>query len=286
MRHHAELYGNFTFDIIILQGTLYDKRIGGGVYYSSIPFINDNKYSVEIHTVISPITYYNNSLTRYIVQEQFSTKANIFKLIYEGEYRIIMAIDKAPRINIDAGVGKPDVTIVNPVLGEISISLLKRIRAYTKILAIDIQGFMRSINNRNIIIAERTVESIEAIKLSDIVHMSFEEAVQLTLSSDINQISRRLAKINKKAVFIITRDEDPPILVINNRFSVIGTRQKPVRDRTGAGDYFLSTFTKKYIEINDEIESVQHAIKKTTRWLVSRNASLQPTAPKPPPPNL
>lgn len=285
MRYNIRLYGNFTYDIIVIRRELLSERLGGGVYYSSIPFIIDNKYNVKIYAVISPIIYYSSKLLRYIVQEHFSTRTNIFKLIYNGAKRTIIVVDRAPQIDMCIKNEKADVSIVNPVLGEVSTSLLRRIRVDSKIVAIDIQGFARIVNKHNIIVTRRTSDSLEAIKLSNIVHMSLDEAIQLTQANNIDHITTKLSRISKNTLFIITNSENPPILIFRNKYRIIGSRQKPVQDRTGAGDYFLSVFTKEYIETNDEIKSMHYALRETTKWLERRNASSQSTAPKPPPPN-
>ncbi|ADI32196.1 PfkB family carbohydrate kinase [Staphylothermus hellenicus] len=285
MKYNIRLYGNFTYDIIVVQRKLLDKRLGGGVYYSSIPFITDSKYNVKIYTVISPIIYYSNKLLRYIAQEQFSTNTNIFKLIYEGPKRTIIVVDRAPQINMYIKNEKADVSIVNPVLGEISTSLLRQIRMVSKIVATDIQGFSRIVNKQNIIVTKRTSDSLDAMNLSNIVHMGLDEAIHITQAKDVNHIAEKLSKISKNTLFIITNSENPPILIFRDKYMIIGSRQKPVQDRTGAGDYFLSVFTKEYMITNDEIESMHHALRETTKWLEIRNASSQPTALKPPPPN-
>jgi hypothetical protein len=280
MRYDISIYGNFTLDEIIINNIVKTHRIGGGAYYSAKPFINDPKFNLKIHTICNPyINMIEKEYLKHIVCETYSTHINLFTLIYRGEDREIIVHDKLFTLPINASMDNRSHIIANPVLNEIDISLLKRMRHTSRLLAIDIQGFIRRTHGNTIVLIRDSIVK-QVLSISSIVHLSIYEAKKIAgIDSfiDLDILTKYFSKINTETIYIITRDEKPPIIIYRSKYLVLGDTKPKTIDRTGAGDYFLASFVKEYILTNDIIQSTIKAHNNTSNWLISRNASSRPT---------
>jgi hypothetical protein len=281
MKHNISIYGNFTLDEIIIDNMVETRRIGGGAYYSTKPFINDPMFNFKIHTICNPyINMIEEEYLEHIVCEAYSTHINLFTLIYRGEDREIIVHEKLPSLPVNALIDNRSYIIANPVLNEINISLLKKIRHNSKLLAIDIQGFIRRIYNNTVVLVRDSIVK-QVLGTGNIVHLSMYEAKKLVGINyiDLNILTKYFSKINSETIYIITRDEKPPIVIHGGKYSILGDTKPRTIDRTGAGDYFLASFVKEYILTNDITQATIKAHDNTSNWLINRNASSRPTTP-------
>ncbi len=267
------IYGNPTIDEIWISGKLIATRIGGGVFYSSQPFLrNIHKYKIHIEAVLSPRNIELLAQPVY-VYPHYSSRANHFKLIYNDNGREIIVIEKAPQLTNSYVPLNQCVSIVNPVLGEISISVLKTIRYKSKLLALDIQGFIRKEEDGRIVLYKNT-EAYEAIKIADIVHLDLLEASIITGEpvEELEEIIRKLMALDIRYV-VITRQYKDPILIMRDKYQVItypGRKVFRAEDKTGAGDYFLASIVKHYLKCHNIEYVVMNALRETDEWLSSR----------------
>lgn len=267
------IYGNPTIDEIWISEKYITTRIGGGVYYSSQPFLkNTHKYKIHIEGVVSPRNI--ELLTLHVhVYPHFSPRTNHFKLVYNDDGREIMVVDKAPLL-INSYIPINDcISIVNPVLGEINISVLRTIRQKSRLLALDIQGFIRREENGRIVLY-KNAEAYEAINIADIVHLDLFEALIITGKSidELEDIIRELRKLDIRYV-IITRQYMEPILITKDGYKEItysGRRLFKAEDKTGAGDYFLASIVKHYLKHYNIEYAVAEALQETDKWLTNR----------------
>lgn len=260
------IYGNPTIDIVISKDG--DRAImhGGGVYYSSIPFINKG-YNVEVYSVYSPLIH-EHPIRSLIVKRQYSTRTNIFLLDYTGSERSIEVRERSDRLaswNIHDGIC---VSLVNPVLGEVDTSLLRNIRLRSSILAVDIQGFIREQRQHRIHNVFKP-EIIDVFREADIIHMDREE-FDAILSGLTTHDTAQLQKLAKGVIVVTERPNKVTLITREVVRSMVLEMEDLIADKTGAGDYFLSAFTIHYLRETDYVESAYKAHIDTSKWLIYR----------------
>jgi len=269
------LYGNPTIDVII---TKEFKRVtyGGGVYYSALPLIKRG-FTIEVYSVFNT-RLIKHPIASYIVKSQYSSRTNIFNLEYIDNSRVIRVLEKAPAIYSWNSHEDYCYTVVNPVIGEIDISLLKLVRTKSQIIALDIQGFVRDINTKGIIFLKPIPHIFEALMLADIIHADLEEA--LCLVSGHGDLRRGLSMITREARSIVVVTSGSTRILIAHQgvvreINVSG--EYTAIEKTGAGDYFLTAFLLEYLNSNDPFESVYKAHMEVTEWLMNRDRELHRT---------
>jgi len=249
---------------------------GGGVYYSAIP-ITQRGLDLEVYTVLSP-SLINHPVVKYAVKSQYSTRTNIFILEYTGSSRVLRVLEVAPPIYQWNTHSELCYTIVNPVMGEVDISLLKLLRAKSLLIAVDIQGFIRAVNSNGLVFLKSSSEAISVLELADIVHADTEEATCLARCIGDNlPVERALSKLSKysRGVLLVTSGSNKITVVHRGEVRIVEVEDKyRAVEKTGAGDYFLTEYFINYITSNDIVESVHRAHKEVTKWLIIRDKVL------------
>ena len=267
----ACVYGNPTIDIIVREDGSKTVAYGGGSYYSSLPLL-ERGWSVEIYASFSPLVA-SHPIAKYIVKEQYSTRTNVFVLEYRGLTRSIRVLDQAPPLHSSYIHSDLCVSIVNPVLREVSIPLLKAIRSRASILALDLQGFVRGLRGGSIVL-EGGAEALYALEVADIVHADIDEIAALyskeRFLSGVESIHRAL-----RGVLVITDRPSRFIVATSSGVKQLEIEEDYVAlDKTGAGDYFLASYTIHYIDHYEPIEPLYKAHQDTTRWLKARDSRM------------
>jgi len=265
------VYGNPTIDIIVREDGSKTMAYGGGSYYSSLPLL-ERGWNVEIYASFSPLIA-NHPIAKYIVKEQYSTRTNIFVLEYRGLTRSIRVLDQAPPLHSSYIHSGLCVSIVNPVLREVSISLLKAIRSRALILALDLQGFVRGLREGSIVL-EGGAETLYALQVADIIHADIDEIATLynkeRFLSVIEGVCRAL-----RGVLVVTDRPSRFIVVTSSGIKQLEIEEDYVAlDKTGAGDYFLTSYTIHYMDHYEPIEPLYKAHQDTTRWLKARDSKI------------
>lgn len=261
------IYGNPTLDIIIHVDHEKTISYGGGVYYSSIPFL-ERGFNIEVYSVLSPLIH-GHPIRRYIVLRQYSARTNIFLLDYTGSHRRIYVLERSDKLaywNIHDDIC---ISIVNPVLGEMDTTHLRYIRMRSTLLAVDIQGFIRSVSNGKII---HTCESdvLNVLREADIIHMDREE-YDFLRSILANLYSIDMQRVVKGVILITERPNKISLITRDYRRDLTTDLDSRVIDKTGAGDFFLSSFVIHYLKEMNYEESAYKAHIDTSRWLMSRD---------------
>lgn len=205
---------------------------------------------------------------KYVEPAQYSARANVFLLKYFDERREMEILDKSPPLypwNYHRGICS--ISIVNPVMGEISYSLVKTIRNYSLFVGLDVQGFIRQAFNGKISLSMH--DSLFAILgNADLVHMDLEELYAITGLGDLELAVKALASKLSRPIIAVTRGPEPPIIVYRGRAEVIDEKRYPSNDKTGSGDFFLGDLAYyvfiEGMEIGEAVISTREDIDK---WL-------------------
>lgn len=270
------IYGNPTIDIIKLSRREEYLAYGGGSYYSSIPLLSRGE-SVEVYAVYTP-RLVGHPISKLIVKAQHSSRTNTFLLNYtssgEREVRVLEVSESLYPWNSHEGLC---YTIVNPVLREVSLDMLKYLKHKSLMVAVDIQGFVRFVEN-GIVKTRPDPQGISVLSEADVVHLDLEEALSLSGSSNVDYSLMLISKhvrgvavvtVRPSTVFVITREGSRRVVFENTPI---------VADRTGSGDHYLASYFYNYICSNDELEASYKAHAETTEWLIKRSSLVKTQA--------
>lgn len=270
------IYGNPTLDYIVFSDKRESIAYGGGVYYSSLPFLKSSKYDVGIYAVYSP-RIHGHPIYRFSRGYQYSSRTTIFRLIYSDSSRALFLEEKAPPLYPWIIHEEPCLTIVNPVFHEVNESNLALIRIRSPILAGDVQGFIRGVRS-NMVIYECSRHVVDSLRYFDIIHMDEVELKALTCMDDTYRALKKLKDILGGTIVVVTNRTKPIHVLLGNTIETISLDDSLlVRDKTGAGDYFLGALLKHVYAYSDFLKVVEKAHEETSMWLKEKNASSPPT---------
>lgn len=237
--------GNFTVDYV--DGA---KRPGGPGYYSSIALAllgakvyvlgyAGKDYSLEVLEKVKEIGV-DLSLV------SMDSPTTIFVLEYlDLETRILRLLSRSPRIKVEEGyskLGNVEVSIVSPVAGEVSLGDLKYIRSKTRILVVDVQGFIRVIGSDGQIRHRWNHNLLDELSIADIIHVEERE------SSSISKKPVKAALKLSEHIHIVALTMGPrgSIIAYDGVACHIGVPKIYHGDETGAGDVYTAVLSYYY----------------------------------------
>jgi len=146
-----------------------------------------------------------------------------------------------------------NASLVSPLAGEVSTSLLTEISARSDFTFLDPQGFVRAFDREGRVtlapLRDRSVLSkIDAIK------MDRAEAEMLTGKSDPRQALGKLASIGLRKA-IVTHGADVCHVLDGARIYEVRVPSSPVVDTTGAGDILSGATMSWYLKTRDFLRS-------------------------------
>ena len=238
------VFGSYTIDLINEE-----IRVGGPALFSSIGamFLGFNPFVMGL--IGRDFPYDPPFSGRLIVDEN----TIIFRHVYDlaGNRKSIL-IHKPTRV---VGIGDLEglsldsrsLVVVNPVIHEFSEELVQHLVDSLLFIAIDLQGFLRSVDKDGIIVLREPDKSLLRI---------LEKAFIIKLSLDeYKALGKKLGDI-----FVVTLGRKGAVAYLKSRGERIYSPAYVVKgDPTGAGDIFLSTFLIKYWETEDVLESLAYA---------------------------
>lgn len=140
--------------------------------------------------------------------------------------------------------------ILNPVAGEISLSLLERISKEFEFVAVDSQGFVRRIDKNTGEVGMRSGLDISALAGVDILKADQEELEAWSGTSSKESAIRQLSRF----VNTVLLTSGPSVVEVYDR-GKLEMKASPFRvqvaDTTGAGDIMLSSFGARFAETRD-----------------------------------
>jgi len=262
------IYGNPTLDIIEdSRGVKWSY--GGGVYYTSLPFL-EKGFKLKIYSTVS-YSIINHPVFKHVVPLQYSKAYNVFHIKYDEKgSRTLELLQEAPPLynwNMSEDLC---VSIVNPVYREIPPSFIKQLSNRSTILAGDIQGFLRWRKNHSIVLYPDE-QVFESIKVLNLIHMDIEEARALTGEGEIGFVAAKLQNVLKDQIVVVTDGPSNILLIQGGKTKVIHHVGETFPDTTGAGDFFLGVLTYYYLVTNDIVESVFKGVVATEKWLAKKS---------------
>jgi len=228
------IYSHCTIDTIQIGETI-TEQVGGAASYCGITAKN-LKFDVEIHTKFGndfskEILTRNNIEFDNALSDQDTTR---FKIEISGADRTLSLLNQCA--SIDYSKTNADGIIISPVYHEISKDVYEKIKNESGFILLDPQGFLRRTDSEQKINLDKTeidLSNISAIKVNP------DELFCLT-----NEIGTDAMKnLQKRGVehVIVPNKRDISMLVQDKLYS-INLPNLELRDTTGIGDIFCSTF--------------------------------------------
>ena len=228
------IFSHCTIDTIQINETA-TEQVGGAASYCGIT-AKKLKFDAEI------ITKFGNDFPKEILSRNnvefnnaLSDKPTTrFKIEISGSDRILSLLNQcAP---LDYSKTNTDGVIISPVYHEISNDVYDKVKNDSSFTLLDPQGFLRRIDSEQKIYLEKT--DIDLAKISAI-KTSPDELFCLT--NDIGIDAMKILQKKGAEHVIVTNKRDISILVQDKIYS-INLPNLELRDTTGIGDIFCSTF--------------------------------------------
>jgi sugar/nucleoside kinase (ribokinase family) len=159
--------------------------------------------------------------------------------------------------DLSAGQIPPDTrfsaSLISPLAGEVSSSLLTEISARSDFVVLDPQGFVRSVDSEGRV---STVPLRDKSILSkvDALKMDRAEAEMLTAKSNPREALEKIASIGVRKA-IVTHGGEPCHVLDGSRIYQVEVPKVPVVDTTGAGDVLSGATISWYLKTRDFLRS-------------------------------
>jgi len=244
--------GNLTKDVI---RTKKKERIdfGGTSSYCSIAA---KKLGYETHV----LTRGNHELDPWIknlenlgigVKLQESNNLTCFVNDYMLEKRKQFVYRDAGKIDFK-DFGKVDVTHLGPVFNEITLECVKEARKNSKIVSLDVQGFVRSLKDKEVI-KKFWDKREDFLKYVDLVKIGGYELDSVSKKKNYEDVFDELMSFGVKVVELTLGQEGS--IIASEEIHKIPVYKTTLVDKTGSGDVFAAAFAIKYLETKDAKES-------------------------------
>jgi sugar/nucleoside kinase (ribokinase family) len=148
------------------------------------------------------------------------------------------------------------VIVVNASLrGEVAVDVVEALRLKARILALDVQGFLRAVGPDGRLVSQPWPERDRVLALVDVLKADAVEARFLTSASDLRAAARALAALGPREV-VLTNAEGVLVLA-GGAFHAAPFRPRVLRGRSGRGDTCLGAYVAKRLSAPAE---------EATRW--------------------
>ena len=248
--------GNLTKDVI---RTKREERIdfGGAASYCSI---TAKKLGCETHV----LTRGNHELNGWIktleklrirVELQESKNLTCFVNDYRWGERKQFVYRDAGKIDFK-NFGKVDVTHIGPVLDEVTLECVKKARKKSKIVSLDVQGFVRSRKDKEVV-KKFWNEREDFLKYVDLVKISGYEIDSVSKKKNYEDVFDELKIFGVKVIELTLGQEGS--IIASEEIHTIPAYKTTLVDKTGSGDVFAAAFAIKYFDTEDALESGLYA---------------------------
>ena len=284
-QHPSILFvGHFAIDQIIKDKKIYEPTLGGSVSFGSLAL--STYTSDAVISIISIIgkRNFNETLLDKVRNRQINldgikwldTDNTNFILDYHDHSRKLTLKFRSPDLDFN-DVPKvyfknpPDVIILAPLCNEISYEYVSLVlKKFPKaLIGIDLQGFIRKINNNGEVSYEQERHIVRNMrKIIDLVGERLilkGSEVEMKLlaggSEDLNEVMIHFDDFDLKGLYIMTLGEAGSMMIRHGEelLYIPAFKSSGVVDETGAGDVYFAIFLHEYINSNMSWRSVQQA---------------------------
>ena len=278
--------GHIVVDEIIdkLDQLVPRRALGGAPSYSSLA-LSSLGYKPEIVTHIGedfPVSYFEliEKRTGIDIKKWISAgfKTTSYRIDRTGEHRRMWLIARCRELiyeDFRSFIGETSsakALVLNPVAGEISLSLLERISKEFDHVFIDSQGFVRRFEKNTGEVGMRTGLDISALTGVDVIKADLEELSAWTGTRNKESAIRQLSRFVN--TLLLTSGPSAVELYESGKSKMKAIPFKvQVADTTGAGDIMLSSFAARFTETKNAEDALAFAV--TASTLAVRNFGVE-----------
>ncbi|MHA1893845.1 MAG: PfkB family carbohydrate kinase [Candidatus Helarchaeota archaeon] len=147
--------------------------------------------------------------------------------------------------------------LIGSIIGEVDISVLKKISSYSIPIGLEIQGYVRVVDSKGNISHSFWNEMEEYLKYVRFLKGSINEllaALGVNKPKHLLQILKNVSDMGPEIIIVTKGLQGSTIFKKNISVDIPATRSRCV-DRTGAGDTFFSAFMMRFPETDDMINA-------------------------------
>jgi sugar/nucleoside kinase (ribokinase family) len=244
--------GNLTKDVI---RTKKEERIGfgGAASYCSI---TAKKLGCETQV----LTRGNHELDAWVknlenlgIEVELQQSENLTSFV--NDY---MLVERKQFVYRDAGkidfkdFGKVDVIHLGPVLNEVTLECVKEAKKNSKIVSLDVQGFVRELKGKEVI-KKFWDEKEDFLKYVDLVKISGYEIDSVCEKKKYEDVFDELMSFGVKVVELTLGEKGS--IIASEGIHRIPAFKTTLVDKTGSGDVFATAFAIRYLETKNPLES-------------------------------
>jgi hypothetical protein len=290
--------GHFAVDNVIRFNHLSNPTLGGSVSYCSLALRAYTQFAkVSIISHVGQLNF-DKSLFNIIQDKNINLKGikysdirnTNFVLDYYDHARTLTLKSQCPPLvfrdipqeYID---NPPDVIVLVPLCNEISYEYVSNISKHFPniFLGIDLQGFIRSIDENGIvsyIYDEKIISNL--VKIIDLIGDKLilkgsEEEMKLLANEykDLHKVMNFFEKFDTKGIYIMTLGERGSLIYQkgNQILKIPAFTPKKVIDETGAGDVYFSIFLYEFLNTDkswNAIENIGYLASAAASFLVEK----------------
>jgi len=243
--------GNITRDLLRIKDK--EESSFGGTSYSGI-----TAAALGYHSRI--LSRGNDELSGWIkvlngkgveVILQPDKNATFFVNDYTQGERKQLLLGYTEKINLVINE-KIDVIHVDPMFQEVSSELLKKARKQCNILSLDVQGLVRDIKDKQVI-GRFWDEREEFLPFVDFLKVGKYEINLISKLQDYKKICEELHSLGARIVALTFGIKGS--LVYDGEFYKVPIYKTKTIDETGAGDVYGTSFSLRYFETKDALDS-------------------------------
>jgi len=294
------LIGHLAIDRTIRFKKRFKPSLGGSVSYGSLALTKyDPNLKIGIISHVGKLNFSPKLLNKLKHKQidlsgiKWSNTSNTkFVLDYWNHNRILTLESKSPNLRFEDTPhsylkNPPHAIMLVPICNEISYEYVVNVldEFPNIIIGIDVQGFLRKIDNQGKISYIQDDKIISNMK--KIIHLIGDRLVlkgseiEMKLISGCEKyedIMECFRDYNTNSIFIMTLGESGSYLVKNGEklLKIPAFKPKRVKDETGAGDVYLAVFLREYIFSNkawNEVEQCAYKASAAASFLVEEKGT-------------
>ena len=177
-----------------------------------------------------------------------------FFLKYENGKRRLQLKSRAPPIfseDIPASMTAKAIHVA-PIANELSLNVIKKLRASTNVLSLDPQGFLREFDKFGNVQLKKWAGS-ETLEQVDIYKSSLKEIQIITGVTNLHSAMKQIHNIGPKIVLVTKVIMGSTLFFEGTFHDIPSCKPRVTLDSTGAGDAFIGAFLAEYIKGKDSL---------------------------------
>jgi sugar/nucleoside kinase (ribokinase family) len=248
--------GQYTKDTIVTKDG--SRVVNGGAYFYGSAAAASMGLRVAALTRLAPEDFssFRLLLERGVLVKAISTqKSTCLQLLYPSanpDERILSVTSVAePFEPADVeSISAPVWSIGASIRGEVSLTVLKAIKAKGARVGLDAQGFVRVVRDGQLAYDTEWPEKAEVLRHVDVFKADVVEAEILTGTRDLHEAARILARYGVPE-FVLTHG-DGVVVYAEGSFVEAPFRPKSLVGRSGRGDTCLASYLAARISMDPE----------------------------------